>query len=172
MGNYPKRCLPRIRIRSVADDDWHAITEIFNYFVENSPAAYPAVPVAESFFRDKHSAAPTYPFLVVERNSRVSGFAYLSPFHGAATMQCSAVLTYFLHPDCTGLGLGSQLLAQLLDAGRTLGVSNFLAHISSLNEGSIRFHVRHGFQECGRLRQVGEKNGEVFDMVWMQRIES
>ena len=52
-----------------------------------------------------------------------------------------------------------------------MGVDNFMAHISSLNEGSIRFHLRHGFTECGRFRRVGTKNGRDFDMVWMQRLE-
>jgi phosphinothricin acetyltransferase len=49
-----------------------------------------------------------------------------------------------------------------------MGVDTFLAHISSLNEGSIRFHLRHGFTECGRFRCVGRKRGHDFDMVWMQ----
>ncbi|MDX2435876.1 MAG: GNAT family N-acetyltransferase [Acidobacteriota bacterium] len=55
--------------------------------------------------------------------------------------------------------------------GRRLGITNFLAHISSGNEGSIRFHARHGFTECGRFLKVGEKAGRTFDMVWTQRIE-
>jgi len=46
--------------------------------------------------------------------------------------------------------------------------SSTTAHISSLNEGSIRFHLRHGFTECGRFRRVGRKRGQDFDMVWMQ----
>jgi len=49
-----------------------------------------------------------------------------------------------------------------------MGIDTFLAHISSLNEGSIRFHLRHGFTECGRFRCVGTKRGQDFDMVWMQ----
>ena len=51
--------------------------------------------------------------------------------------------------------------------GRVVGFA-FLAHISSANQASIRFHSRHGFTECGRFREVGEKHGTVFDMVWMQ----
>lgn len=157
--------------RPVADHDWPAITEIFNHFVEHSPAAYPEESISDEFFRTKHKAAPSFPFVVVENGSSVQGFAYLSPFHSATTMKRSAVLTYFLHPDCTGLGLGSKLLTLLISAGRELGITNFLAHISSLNEGSIRFHVKHGFRECGRFIDIGEKHGAPFDMVWMQRID-
>lgn len=159
-------------IRSVQQRDWQAVAEIFNHFVANSLAAYPEEAVAADFFRSKHLAAPGYPFLVAESHGEIVGFAYLSPFHPVATMRRSATVTYFIHPDFTGHGLGGRFLDQLVDTGRSLGITNFLAHISSANEGSIRFHARHGFTECGRFLKIGEKRGRIFDMVWMQRIEN
>ena len=158
-------------IRPVSDDDWPVVTAIFNHFVVNSPAAYPDTPVQPGFLRDRHRAAPEYPFVVVEVDGRIVGFAYLSAVHLVATMRRSAQVTYFILPNHTGHGLGGRLLELLLEAGRAMGVDNFMAHISSLNEGSIRFHERHGFTECGRFRRIGTKNGEDFDMVWMQRLE-
>lgn len=159
-------------IRPVRNTDWPAVTEIFNHFVVNSPAAYPEEQVGPDFLRNKHEAVVDYPFVVVERGGKPVGFAYLSPFHPMATMRRSAQLTYFIHPDHTGHGLGSRLLEVLLDSGRALGIDNFMAHISSLNEGSIRFHTSHGFTQCGCFRRVGTKHGQDFDMVWMQRLEN
>ncbi len=51
---------------------------------------------------------------------------------------------------------------------KTLGITNFMAHVSSLNPGSVRFHLAHGFTDCGRFLNVGVKNGRSFDMVWLQ----
>ena len=158
-------------IRLVGDDDWGAVADVFNHFVATSPAAYPEDPVSLSFFRDRHRASADYPFVVVESAGGVVGFAYLSPFHLVPTMRRSAQVTYFILPEHTGKGVGERLLGLLLERGRAMGVDNFLAHISSLNEGSIRFHRRHGFTECGRFRRVGTKHGQDFDMVWMQRLE-
>ena len=45
-----------------------------------------------------------------------------------------------------------------------------LAGISSLNEGSIKFHLQNGFAECGRFRGVGRKKGHIFDMVYCQKM--
>jgi L-amino acid N-acyltransferase YncA len=61
------------------------------------------------------------------------------------------------------------MLDHLEREGKKRGISCILASISSLNEGSIRFHARHGFNECGRFRNVGEKKGTLFDTVWMEK---
>jgi phosphinothricin acetyltransferase len=155
----------------VRANDWAAVTAIFNHFVLESFAAYPEQPVDEAFLRGRAAASPDYPFLVAEVAGQVVGFAYLAPFLSVPTLRRSATLTYFIHPEHTGHGLGGHFLEQLLESGRRLGVVSFLAHISSANEGSIRFHLAHGFTECGRFREVGEKHGQLFDMVWVQRLE-
>ncbi len=160
------------RIRPVNVQDWQSVTAIFNHFVASSFAAYPDEPVDESFFCDRHDANPEYPFLVAEGDEGVVGFAYLSPFHAVPTMRQTASLTYFIHPDHTGRGLGSAFLERLLDAGREMGVTTFMAHVSSLNPGSIRFHLTHGFTECGRFRNIGVKHGRSFDMVWLQKVHT
>jgi L-amino acid N-acyltransferase YncA len=156
-------------IRPVSEPDWDPITAIFNYFVTESFAAYPNQPVDAAFFRDRHAAHPMFPFVVAEIEGEVVGFAYLSPFHPVPTMRQTANLTYFLHPEFTGRGIGATLLEHLLEAGKTLGITNFMAHVSSLNPGSVRFHLAHGFTDCGRFLNVGVKNGRSFDMVWLQK---
>ena len=157
-----------VTIRPVMPDDWPAVAAIFNHYVKTSPAAYPDEEVGEAFFRDRHQATPGHPFLVAVDGARIVGFGGMSPIHPAATLRRAAQLAYFLAPECTGQGIGSRLLGALIEAGRQIGVDTFLAHISSLNDGSIRFHLRHGFTECGRFRCVGTKRGQDFDMVWMQ----
>ena len=156
-------------IRPVIESDWDPITAMFNHFVTESFAAYPDRPVEAAFFRDRHVAQPMFPFVVAEMTGRVAGFAYLSPFHPVPTMSQTANLTYFVHPDRTGGGIGTAFLEHLLEAGKNLGIINFMAHVSSLNPGSIRFHIVHGFTECGRFINVGVKNGRSFDMVWLQK---
>jgi phosphinothricin acetyltransferase len=48
-------------------------------------------------------------------------------------------------------------------------VETILASISSRNEGSLRFHRKHGFRECGCFEGVGRKFDQDFDVVWMQK---
>jgi L-amino acid N-acyltransferase YncA len=144
-----------IRLRAVAEGDWEPITEIFNLFVADSFAAYPDQPVDESFFRDRRNINPTYPFVVAERRDLVVGFAYLSPFHSVSTMRRTAILTYFLHPEHTGQGIGTTVLEHLLQAGKNIGLNNFLAHVSSLNPGTAGRSIWFG---CRNFSNVAVRN--------------
>lgn len=159
----------KYRLRYVGHADWHLIAGIFNHYVENSFAAYPDKPVGADFFKAVHHSAPGYPFFVAESEGRLVGFGYLTPVRRTETMRESAILTYFLSPAHTGRGLGSRLLKALMEQGRKMGVTNYLAHVASLNSESLRFHEKHGFKECGRFHAVGRKFGRRFDLVWLQR---
>ena len=84
-------------------------------------------------------------------------------------MLAMAEVTYFIHPAHTGNGLGKRLLDDLERGAGEKGIATLLASISSLNSGSIRFHRKNGFSECGRFQRVGVKKGQWFDTVWMQK---
>ena len=99
----------------------------------------------------------------------IAGFGLLRAHNPMPAFRHTAEVTYFLRPEMTGRGLGSRMLAGLETEGKKRGITSILASISSLNEGSIRFHARHGFTECGRFSRVGIKNGVLFDTVWMQK---
>lgn len=150
--------------------DWQGISHVFNYYIQNDVSAYPEEIIDDQMFEQKYTSAPDYPFFVIESRTKIVGFGYLFPFRQIKTMKHTATLTYFIMPEFTNKGIGSELLINLLNAGEKMGVKNFLAHISSLNKGSIRFHQKHGFKECGLFQKVGIKFGKSFDMVWMQLI--
>jgi L-amino acid N-acyltransferase YncA len=157
-------------LREVSDKDQTAVVEIFNHFVETSFAAYPSEPAGFSFFRNLCMMAEGYPFYVIETSDgEVVGFGLLHRYHSAETLRRTAELTYFILPEHTRRGLGGRLLEIFIGEARKMGIDNLLASISSQNQISLDFHRMHGFSECGRFHRVGQKFGEVFDVVWMQR---
>ncbi len=147
------------------------VIAVFNHFVEHSFAAYPTEKVGAEFAaRLGQIRQDGYPVVTVTgEGGRVLGFGLLRPFHPAGSFRRTAEIGYFLDPSATGQGIGTALLRVLIDRGRDMGLSTILASISSRNEQSLAFHARHGFDEVGRFRAVGEKFGEDFDVVYMQR---
>ncbi len=161
----------RVEIGPLSEPDRHPAVDIFNHYVEHGFAAYPEARIPHQVFDALWKAAAGYPAVVARSETgEVVGFGMLRPYHPLSTFSGVAEITYFIKPGFTGTGIGRRMLDALVRGAVEKGLTSILASISSLNEGSIRFHAKNGFSECGLFRRIGKKNGQVFDVVWMQRM--
>ncbi|MFZ5980166.1 MAG: GNAT family N-acetyltransferase [Candidatus Zixiibacteriota bacterium] len=156
--------------REFRDPDSSKLVEIFNYYIENSYAAYREEKIDLSFVDILKHISRGYPFYVIEDDTAgVVGFGMIHPYHPAEVFKRTAELSYFLAPGHTRRGIGQKLLGLLTEKARSMGVDSLVASISSRNEESISFHLKHGFVECGRFKRIGRKWDRDFDVVWMQK---
>lgn len=161
----------KITLSPIGKDDRTEVMEIFNYYVENSFAAYPDRRIPNEFFDKLLQMSRGYPTVTSKTDEGVfAGFGLLRPYNPMPAFFRTAEITYFLKPGYTGRGIGKLLLEYLLEKGKRQGINVVLANISSLNEDSIRFHLKNGFSECGRFREVGQKNGRTFDVLYFQKL--
>lgn len=154
-------------LREMQESDRDAVMRIFNHYAKTSFAAYPEGPLPPEFFVPLREGA--HSAIVLEGNGSIAGFGLLKPFLPFPVFQKTGMLTYFLAPEAVGKGLGSMLLERLERDAKGKGITTLLANMSSKNETSIRFHQRHGFKETGNLAGVGEKFGEPFGVIWMEK---
>lgn len=155
----------------MAPNDREAVMDIFNHYVENSFAAYPEKKLPYEAFDMFLEMCRNHPSAVIkDRRGNVLGFSMLRPHNPLPAFSETAEITIFLHPGHTGKGLGKIMLEHLSNGARSQGISSILAGISSLNTGSMDFHLKNGFVGCGRFTGVGKKLGKKFDIVWMQKI--
>jgi phosphinothricin acetyltransferase len=146
-----------------------AVMDIFNYYIANSFAAYPQETMGYEFFDHFLEMSSGFPAVAIkDETETVVGFAFLHAYRLDQTFQRAAEITYFILPAHTGKGIGSDVLRQFRLAAKEQGIDSLLANISSRNEGSLRFHLKNGFEECGRFPRIGRKFGKDFDVVWMQ----
>jgi len=154
----------------IEQTDRCAVIDLFNYYIENTYAAYPERPVPYEFFDLLLAVSKEYPTVALRgSDGALAGFGMLRAHNPMPAFARTAEITYFIRPELTGRGFGSAMLEHLEAEGKKRGISCILASISSKNEGSLRFHARHGFMACGRFRNVGEKWGTLFDTVWMEK---
>jgi len=156
-----------MKIREMQDSDRDAVMRIFNHYAATSFAAYPEGQLPPQFFVPLREGALSG--IVLESDGGVAGFGLLKPFLPFPAFRKTGMLTYFLAPESTGMGLGNRLLEQLILDAKKQGMTMLVANMSSKNQASIRFHKRHGFSVAGNLAGVGEKFGEPFGVLWMQR---
>jgi L-amino acid N-acyltransferase YncA len=156
-------------ITSVSEEDQDQVMDIFNHYIEHSFAAFPDTPLPREAFALFLNMTKGYPFLAARDDTHLLGFAMLRPYNPIPTFAHTAEVSYFLSPDHTGDGIGSALLKNLEERGKEKGIRNLIATVSSVNTRSIRFHLQHGFSECGRLHHVCRKMETSVDVVILEK---
>ncbi len=157
--------------RAATTADLPAIADIYAHYVRSSVASFELEPPAADEWQARFARvfAAGLPFLVVEREGKVAGYAYCLPWKARPAYQGTVEDSIYLAPWATGQGAGSELLGELLDAARAAGVREVIAVIADSGDpSSIALHKKLGFDDAGRLRQVGHKHGRDIDTVLLQ----
>lgn len=160
--------------REASTEDVPGMLEVFNYYIENSFASYIETSVGPEFFQviqneKEQEKDDRFPFYVIEENGKIIGIGALRPYFPFPNFRHTGVVSYFILPGHTRKGLGSRMLEKLCTEAGEKKMKSLLANVSSKNEASLNFHLKHGFIECGRFRDVGTKFGKYFDIIWLQK---
>lgn len=159
-----------VRFEPLAEEHRKPVIDIFNYYIRETTAAYRRDAVDYDFFEHFTADMATHPaYAIRNADGVVAGFCMLEPFMNIATFAGIAEVTYFLHPDCTGRGIGSIALSKMEDDAKKIGIRKLVANASLENSASVRFHLARGFSEYGRLENAGEKLGRKFGIVYLEK---
>ena len=159
-------------IRPSVESDLPAITEIYAEAVRHGTGTFEleAPSLAEMTARRTDVLGKSLPWLVAEREGVTMGYAYANHFRPRRAYRFCVEDSIYLRPEARGKGIGGLLLAELLARCEAAGARQMVAVIGdSLNEGSIRVHRQHGFEQTGILRSAGWKFERWLDVVLMQR---
>ena len=73
-------------------------------------------------------------------------------------------------PDRQRRGIGSALLADLIERARALGYHTVIAGADGEQIASVALHRKFGFEPCAHLKQVGYKFDRWLDVIFLQLI--
>ncbi|MFI6923264.1 GNAT family N-acetyltransferase [Nonomuraea spiralis] len=158
-------------IRALAGDDVPAVTAIYAHYVTGGVATFDETPPGDAEWRAKAAAvaAAGLPFLVAEADGVVAGYAYVSQYRPKPAYRHSLEDSIYLAPGHTGRGLGRLLLGELIRRTSATEARSLIAVIADGGDpASRRLHAAFGFEEAGRLRNVGFKHGRWIDTLLMQ----
>jgi phosphinothricin acetyltransferase len=157
-------------IRLAVAADREAIDAIYNHYVRTSTCTYQEEPdpddVRRAWFE---SHGPRHPILVAEAGGAILGWASLSPWKERSGYRFTCELSIYLREDARGQGLGTRLLAELVDRATALGYHTLIGGASSEQLASIRLHERMGFRRVAHFTQTGFKFGRWLDVVYFER---
>lgn len=158
------------RIRFAREEDAPQILAIYRPYVEKTAVTFEtAVPDVAAFAARVREIAARFPYLLLEADGGLVGYAYAHRQAERAAFDWNAELSIYLAEGATGRGFGKPLYALLMRLLEMQGYVNFYAIITGSNVGSVAFHERMGFVRCGLHEKTGYKFGAWHDTVWLCR---
>ncbi len=160
------------KIRPSTDADVGAMTAIYAHHVLHGTGTFEITPPTEADMAARRAdvLSKGLPYLVLEDDTGVIGFAYCNWFKPRPAYRFSAEDSIYLAPTAAGRGLGRLLLQELMAQAERAGVRKLIAVIGdSANQGSIGVHRSCGFQSVGVLSSCGWKFDRWLDVVLMER---
>jgi phosphinothricin acetyltransferase len=166
--------MPDVAIRHAVDADVPAITAIHNALLATTAIEWTEALHTVDERRDwlEKQQAARFPVLVATVGNEVVGWSTFGEFRDVTKWpgyRFTVEHTVHVRRDHWGAGVGRALMAQLVDAARSLDKHVMVAAVDGENEASIRFHQQLGFTEVARMPHVGAKFGRWLDLVLLQR---
>lgn len=155
-----------VRIEKMAESDGD---EVLRIYAEGLAAGDATFETQAPGWQAWDAAHHDHSRLVARDNSDVIGWAALSPVSGRHVYGGVAEVSIYVSSAARGKGVGSLLLANLIESSEKNGIWTLQAGIFPENLASINLHLRNGFREVGRRERIGKHNGIWRDTLLFER---
>ena len=167
-----------ITIRNAQMSDAERLLKIYDYYVKNTAITFDyETPSLQEFIHKMEHTMESYPYLVIEKDGCIEGYAYAGVFKDRAAYDWSCEMTIYLDHDALKQGLGRMLYEALEAELKEMGILNLYACIGYpeaedeyLTKNSAEFHEHLGFVKVGEFHQCGYKFGRWYNMIWMEKM--
>ncbi len=153
-------------IEPMLASDWETVREIYLEGIATRMATFETEAPAWEAWDAAHLAQPR---LVARQGSRVIGWVALSRVSNRSVYVGVAEVSIYVAMGSRGQGVGSALMAALINASEALGFWTLQAGIFPENQASLRLHQKFGFRLIGRRERIGQLDGIWRDTLQLER---
>lgn len=164
-------------IRNADTNDAERLLEIYSYYVERTSITFEYdVPSVDEFRNRIENITKKYPYIVLEENGEIRGYAYAGVFKARAAYDHCCETTIYMDQNCKNMGYGRKLYEALEEELKKIGIINLYACIASpikedeyLTNNSEHFHEHLGYNKVGTFHKCGYKFDRWINMIWMEK---
>lgn len=158
-------------IRGIKEEDAEQLLDIYAPYVADTAITFEyEVPSLDEFKDRMTKIMERYPYLVLEQEGEILGYAYASQFKGRPAYDWAVETSIYVKNGAHGRGIGKKLYAALEEILRRQHIINVNACIAYPNPESITFHEKNGYRTVAHFTKCGYKLGKWYDMIWMEKM--
>lgn len=158
-----------MQIDSMQPADWPTVRAIYLEGIATGNATFEQSAPEWETWDAGHLRVPR---LVARSDGEMLGWAALSAVSGRCVYAGVAEVSIYIAGQARGRGVGTQLLARLIEVSEAEGIWTLQAGIFPENSASIALHQRAGFRIVGTRERLGQMNGRWRDVALMERRSS
>lgn len=157
---------PLIQIEPMSPEHWPEVRRIYLEGIATGHASFETEAPSWQKWDSGHLAACR---LVAQQESKVVGWAALSPVSARCVYSGVAEVSVYVAEVARGNGTGKSLLSALIESSERSEVWTLQAGIFPENVASIALHKLLGFREVGRRERIGKMGGTWRDVIVLER---
>jgi phosphinothricin acetyltransferase len=151
------------------ESDLEEIVDIYNWAIVNTSATFDTeVKTSESQLSWYQAHDSNYPIFVARNDTHIIGWGSISRWSDRCAYSGTGEISFYVHVDYQGQGIGNNILETLIDHGKKTGFRTLVSKRAGKSDVSIHLHKKLGFVDIGTMKNVGKKFGEIIDVHLMQ----
>jgi L-amino acid N-acyltransferase YncA len=155
-----------MEVRDLRAGDWQEVARIYGEGIATGNATFETeVPSWEAW---DHSHLPPHRF-VAEEDGRLIGWIALAPVSERPCYAGVAEISVYVADGARGRGVGSRLLAALVESSERGGIWTLQTSVFPENEPSLALLRRFGFRAVGTRERIGQLHGVWRDTILVER---
>ncbi len=153
-------------IRNLYNSDAAAVLDIYRKGLDSGEASFETEAPDWETWQSKY-----LPFcrLVWEQHDQVQGWAALASVSVRECYRGVAEVSVYVDSHCVGQGIGSKLMAALVEESENNGIWSLYSSIFPQNQATLKLHLRHGFREVGIRQHIAQQHGRWRDTLILER---
>ena len=150
--------MPKVIIEVMNDESWEAVQQIYNAGIATRNATFQTEAPEYEAWDQAHRKDCR---LIARIDNQVAGWAALSNVSNRCVYAGVAEVSIYIDTAFRGMGVGDQLMKQLITDSEKHGIWTLQAGIFPENKASVSLHLKNGFKILGIREKIGK-----MDNVW------
>ena len=158
--------MSEVIIEEMSEKLWDAVRRIYNAGIATKNATFQTEAPEWEVWDQSHRKDCR---LIARIDDQVAGWAALSNVSNRCVYAGVAEVSIYIDPTFKGIGIGDQLMKQLIIESESNGIWTLQAGIFPENKASIALHLKNGFKILGIREKIGKMDNIWRDTALLER---